>query len=54
MRLAVLVFKLRNSIDGVKGLSEPDSFEGTATFYPSVSKNPITLKCLKEDKIVEG
>lgn len=44
----------QNGIDSVKGLSEPDSYEGTATLYPSLPKNPITLNCLKEDKIVEG
>lgn len=37
-----------------KGLSEPDSYADTATLYPSVSKNSITLQCLKAAKIVEG
>ena len=44
----------QKTINSVKSLSEPDSCEDTATLYPSLSKNPITLNCLKEDKIVEG
>lgn len=42
----------QKTVDSVKGLSEPDSYEGTATLY--LSKILITLNCLKEDKIVEG